>query len=61
MAAPPRDCIALAEALLYCNVKSGLDVIQIPKSFSDDITLSLEIDHHSYTGSIHKVKHLFSS
>ena len=51
--------MALAEALLYCNVKSGLDVIQIPESFSDDITLSLEIDHHS--NSIHKVKHLFSS
>ena len=42
-----RDCTALAEALLHCNVKSSLDsninVIQTPKFFSDDTTLSLEL------------------
>ena len=39
----PTDCIALAEAFSHCNVKSGLDVIQTPKSFYDDTTVSLEL------------------
>ena len=44
----PRDYIALAGTLSHCNEKSGLDVIQTPKSFSDGTTLSLELDPSSF-------------
>ena len=44
----PRDCMALAEALSQCIVKSDLDVIQTPKSFSKDTTLNLELDLSSF-------------
>jgi len=33
--------MALAEALSQCSVKSGLEVIHTPRSFSDETTLSL--------------------
>ena len=44
----PRDCMALAEALSQCIVKLDLDVIQTPKSYSEDTTLNLEFDLSSF-------------
>jgi len=43
----PRGCMALAEALSQISVKSGLEVIHVPRSFSNAIKFRTRTILHS--------------